>query len=247
MPSSASTLPRRAISTLFPYTTLFRSGQSQDNAVTNEGFAPGWMTKGIREPKQYYFRYVYADAVRALEMLARREEVDDSRLAITGGSQDRKSTRLNSSHSQTSYAVFCFNTTATCDIYTLSLHDALPIWAVAGQRGHQRGLRARLDDQGHPRAEAVLLPLRLRRRRPRPGDARAARGGGRFAPRDHRRQPRSEEHTSELQSQSNLVCRLLLQHYRDVRYLHSFPTRRSSDLGSRRTTRSPTRASRPAG
>src|SRR5688572_14008287 len=95
MPSSASTLPRRAISTLFPYTTLFRSGQSQDNAVTNEGFAPGWMTKGIREPKQYYFRYVYADAVRALEMLARREEVDDSRLAITGGSQgggiDRKS------------------------------------------------------------------------------------------------------------------------------------------------------------
>ncbi len=64
-----------------------QNGQSQDNAVTNEGFAPGWMTKGIREPKQYYFRYVYADAVRALEMLARREEVDDSRLAITGGSQ----------------------------------------------------------------------------------------------------------------------------------------------------------------
>src|SRR5437016_2751629 len=37
--------------------------------------------------------------------------------------------------------------------------------------------------------------------------------------------PRSEEHTSELQSLTNLVCRLL-----DHRYLHSFPTRRSSDL-----------------
>src|SRR2546430_549576 len=63
--------------------------------------------------------------------------------------RDRKSTRLNSSHSQISYAVFClkklgfvggaaggeqeerefffFNDTATTEIYTLSLHDALPI------------------------------------------------------------------------------------------------------------------------
>src|SRR6266478_5641694 len=40
---------------------------------------------------------------------------------------------------------------------------------------------------------------------------------------------RSEEHTSELQSQSNLVCRLLLEKYGDIRDLHSFPTRRSSD------------------
>src|SRR5688572_14574488 len=41
---------------------------------------------------------------------------------------------------------------------------------------------------------------------------------------------RSEEHTSELQSQSNLVCRLLLENHSDHRALHSFPTRRSSDL-----------------
>src|SRR5580693_8592880 len=58
---------------------------------------------------------------------------------------DRKSTRLNSSHSSISYAVFClkkkkkyilffffffffFNDTATTEIYTLSLHDALPIF-----------------------------------------------------------------------------------------------------------------------
>src|SRR5574340_1066075 len=50
---------------------------------------------------------------------------------------DRKSTRLNSSHQKISYAVFClkkkkkkfffFNDTATTEIYTLSLHDALPI------------------------------------------------------------------------------------------------------------------------
>src|SRR5688572_29973670 len=42
--------------------------------------------------------------------------------------------------------------------------------------------------------------------------------------------PRSEEHTSELQSQSNLVCRLLLESCRSPTALHSFPTRRSSDL-----------------
>ena len=47
----------------------------------------GWMTRGIRDPQTYYYRYVYADAVRALELLANRDEVDASRLAITGGSQ----------------------------------------------------------------------------------------------------------------------------------------------------------------
>jgi len=64
-----------------------QNGQSQDALVVDEGHQMGWMTKGIRDPMQYYFRYVYADAVRALELLARREEVDPKRLAITGGSQ----------------------------------------------------------------------------------------------------------------------------------------------------------------
>src|SRR5690554_2799952 len=41
---------------------------------------------------------------------------------------------------------------------------------------------------------------------------------------------RSEEHTSELQSRPHLVCRLLLERYAANRDLHSFPTRRSSDL-----------------
>src|SRR5438093_465284 len=48
-----------------------------------------------------------------------------------------------------------------------------------------------------------------------------------WAPR--RRCKRSEEHTSELQSLTNLVCRLLLEHA-DLLHLHPFPTRRSSDL-----------------
>src|SRR6266700_8310339 len=63
---------------------------------------------------------------------------------------------------------FFFNDTATTEIYTLSLHDALPIWTYSGNR-------------------------------PEPCPRNFGAGG------------RSEEHTSELQSRENLVCRLLLE------------------------------------
>src|SRR5207344_3587216 len=65
---------------------------------------------------------------------------------------------------------FFFNDTATTEIYTLSLHDALPIYGQLPDRGvaNRRWDRPRAD-------------------------------------------PRSEEHTSELQSRPHLVCRLLLE------------------------------------
>jgi cephalosporin-C deacetylase len=64
-----------------------QNGQSQDLAGYPEGHQLGWMTQGIRDPQTYYYRYVYADALRALELLAHREEVDAKRLAVTGFSQ----------------------------------------------------------------------------------------------------------------------------------------------------------------
>jgi cephalosporin-C deacetylase len=64
-----------------------QNGQSQDLSRPPEGHALGWMTQGIREPGEYYFRHVYADAVRALELLADRDEVDEKRIAVTGWSQ----------------------------------------------------------------------------------------------------------------------------------------------------------------
>ena len=64
-----------------------QNGSSQDTSTVAEGHLAGWMTKGIRDPQTYYFRYVYADAVRALEVLAQRQEVDENRLAVVGGSQ----------------------------------------------------------------------------------------------------------------------------------------------------------------
>src|SRR5436190_24121440 len=72
-------------------------------------------------------------------------------------------------------STFFFNLTPTTEIYTLSLHDALPIFM----------LRVRDDD---PAAFTELVELY-----------------------QHRLVTRSEEHTSELQSHSELVCRLLLE------------------------------------
>src|SRR3712207_9472423 len=86
---------------------------------------------------------------------------------------------------------FFFNDPATTEIYTLSLHDALPIYRRADP--HARAA-ARRPDVGH-------------RAGVQPAGAHAA-----HRRRDRRRGPRrSEEHTSELQSRQYLVCRLLLE------------------------------------
>src|SRR3989442_12127621 len=86
---------------------------------------------------------------------------------------------------------FFFNDTATTEIYTLSLHDALPISRRHAERSGVGGA-----DRGADRGDLVL---RLE---------------GDHAVRLEVRQgveQRSEEHTSELQSRPHLVCRLLLE------------------------------------
>src|SRR2546430_17704222 len=77
--------------------------------------------------------------------------------------------------------VFFFNDTATTEIYTLSLHDALPI---------------SLSVRAHGALACVVLAIEVEDDGALPKVTASA---------------RSEEHTSELQSQSNLVCRLLLE------------------------------------
>jgi cephalosporin-C deacetylase len=64
-----------------------QGGEVADLPADGLGHSPGWLTKGIREPETYYYRYVYADAVRALEALSGLEEVDATRIAVTGASQ----------------------------------------------------------------------------------------------------------------------------------------------------------------
>src|SRR3712207_7309129 len=103
---------------------------------------------------------------------------------------------------------FFFNDTATTEIYTLSLHDALPISARAELRpGGARTAAGPRAGTGH----------RTHGHRGRPGHRRAR---GRLD-RGHQGRVRSEEHTSELQSRQYLVCRLLLEKKKKkIEYLH---------------------------
>src|SRR5207247_4258087 len=91
--------------------------------------------------------------------------------------------------------LFFFNATGTSESYTLSLHDALPISGHGGQRAV--GLDDELVEQQH-------------------------RGGGRGRQRARQRGRarvgRSEEHTSELQSRVDLVCRLLLEKKKQTKW-----------------------------
>src|SRR5438034_1029415 len=202
---------RAPTSTLFPYTTLFRSCPAR---------AP------------------LGSALLAIELAHRARphrglqpgQPSLERLGVVVACQDRKSTRLNSSHTASSYAVVCskkqnahrprarpdreiagfgevpvgpgaladrlvvffLHDAASTDIYPLSLHDALPILP--------RSRAARLGAVGDR-----ACPPRAAPSRPAAGPTFAR------APWRRRRLPRSEEHTSELQSHSELVCRRLLE------------------------------------
>src|SRR3712207_8608374 len=95
--------------------------------------------------------------------------------------------------------IFFFNDTATTEIYTLSLHDALPI---------SRGTKP--DAAICSRIGRSISPVSHRRPTTSAGSSRAV-----MSPRK-----RSEEHTSELQSRQYLVCRLLLDKKKYIRSAH---------------------------
>src|SRR2546427_11273033 len=99
-------------------------------------------------------------------------------------------------HSSFSFFFF-FNDTATTEIYTLSLHDALPIFLGA----NAAEIEARPGDSSRNHQSGRIT-----------GYPEGIRSAG------SRSHHRSEEHTSELQSQSNLVCRLLLEKKKKRRY-----------------------------
>src|SRR5690348_17789106 len=100
---------------------------------------------------------------------------------------------------------FFFNDTATTDIYTLSLHDALPIWKSSPSPA------AALPT---PRSRTGCSCLRAPSPRTCTGPI----------PSSASRAARSEEHTSELQSPVHLVCRLLLEKKNKNIYTNYFST-----------------------
>src|SRR5690606_41061104 len=100
-----------------------------------------------------------------------------------------------------------FRPTAPPALYTLSLHDALPI--SYRNRGLCGDGDARIADLEQAAAVAATGPSRLTRAQILLDLGAALRRHRRRV--DARRPLRSEEHTSELQSRENLVCRLLLE------------------------------------
>src|SRR3712207_8988740 len=83
-------------STLFPYTTLFRSRDRFARALESEGYWGGTA------------RVTIADLpLDAPELSERLEAFGDRPVPVAVAVEDRKSTRLNSSHANISYAVFC--------------------------------------------------------------------------------------------------------------------------------------------
>src|SRR3712207_7739680 len=106
--------------------------------------------------------------------------------------------------------LFFFNDTATTEIYTLSLHDALPIYLrgddgdrAAGQhdRDHEDAATRAVRQPGEPPVVALLAGRALR----------------------------SEEHTSELQSRQYLVCRLLLEK-KNIKTGHPLESKKQTSL-----------------
>src|SRR3712207_8168980 len=98
-----------------------------------------------------------------------------------------------------SFFFFFFNDTATTEIYTLSLHDALPIFGLSSCRLAPRRLRSRPFSSILPSESTFRLRMPVR----------------------------SEKHTSELQSRQYLVCRLLLEKKKNniiTRHNHSHIT-----------------------
>src|SRR5204863_7729072 len=97
--------------------------------------------------------------------------------------------------------LFSYNTPSTTELYSLSLHDALPIWTSGSPIVTSRSTRA-------------TSSWRANWRRP---------------------PPRSEEHTSELQSRRDLVCRLLLEKKKEM-WLYSDASNSPTRSSARRST-----------
>src|SRR5688572_32390913 len=87
---------RASGSTLFPYTTLFRSDGAAITMIDRAGTMIPSSPTTVLEPGDH-----------AYVLFARENEAEITLLFGTPDEGDRKSTRLNSSHSQSSYAVFC--------------------------------------------------------------------------------------------------------------------------------------------
>src|SRR5690349_19351625 len=226
MPSSAHRRPHPPPT--FPYPTLFRSVGPRRRPLLRAALAPVPLAqRGVRHVRRL------PRALPALEPQAGPPRASLGRrvgpLGARGARRraDRKSTRLNSSHVEISYAVFCSPPPPPSS--HLSLPDALPICGSSPTTASSGGSRSSSTGttRGTPRSTTTSRASGTR------AASRSAASVARSPSRASRcawceATSRSEEHTSELQSRRDLVCRLLLTAAPTL--LPPFPTRRSSDL-----------------
>src|SRR3712207_2710330 len=210
MPSFSLKIRSPPRSTLFPYTTLFRSHEAA------LGMSPkGSCTAARAARRRWYARRTFSAGPFAATVPCSRRMARSQRRSTAPGSwetktRDRKSTRLNSSHANISYAVFFFKDPESTEIYTLSLHDALPI-----SRSRPRHVA---DGELHRvacRKASVVRTENVFRWPCRCHGPVFEEDGSVAETLDRARivgdeDERSEEHTSELQSRQYLVCRLFL-------------------------------------
>src|SRR3712207_8172658 len=91
-------------STLFPYTTLFRSEEDEALRIAHEQ----WRTNVFTPPIPWDL-----ETAEHFDEAAKHVTPEDMRGSVLVSSEDRKSTRLNSSHANISYAVFCLKKKTT--------------------------------------------------------------------------------------------------------------------------------------
>ena len=84
--SGVPTIPRAWAELGYAALQVSPRGHHRSDGDVAPGF-PGYMTAGIEDPRGYIYRGAYCDVWRAVDVLLRRPEVDDRRIAVTGGSQ----------------------------------------------------------------------------------------------------------------------------------------------------------------
>ena len=111
--------------------TRGQSGDSTDPEPSSTGHWRGYMTKGILDPDEYYYRGAFVDCVRALDFVCSRKELDHDRIVLTGSSQGGGLTLAVAALDQRPKAAAARVPFLCHYRRALEVSDELPYWEIA--------------------------------------------------------------------------------------------------------------------